>query len=115
MSMLIRHPKWIFTSIVMVGVVAHTGCATHHDSAAVIHPASDCPDHFVAKGSVAAVPSDAARNPMVDPRNGTEIILVRSDRGWGDYQVPEGSYGVNRGELLRLDPATGRVIGIVQK
>jgi hypothetical protein len=52
---------------------------------------------------------------MVDPRDETQIILVRSTPEWGDYQVPPGRYGVKTGELLRLEPATGRVFGIVKR
>ncbi len=54
-------------------------------------------------------------NPMSDPRDGTKVILVRSTPEYGDYQVPHGRYGVAKGELLRLEPGTGRVLGIVRQ
>jgi hypothetical protein len=113
--MFITYLRRIVALAFMVCVTAGSGCMTHHDAAAKIHPASDCPNHFVAKGSDTAAPSGAARSPMVDPRDGTEIRLVRSDRGWGDYEVPAGRYGLKSGELLRLDTATGRVLGIIQE
>jgi hypothetical protein len=39
--------------------------------------------------------------------------MVRAASGIGDYEVPEGRYGVGPGEVLRLDCSTGRVLGIV--
>ena len=61
--------------------------------------------------------SGSCRNPMVDPRDGTELRLVRSQPGaggqLGDYVVPEGRYGADAGELLRLQCGTGRAIGFI--
>jgi hypothetical protein len=113
--MFIRHLRQVFVFGIVVCVALGSSCMTQRDAAASIHQASDCPKQFVAKGAENTVNSGAARSPMVDPRNGTEIILVRSDRGWGDYEVPAGLYGVKPGELLRLEVATGRVIGIVRR
>jgi hypothetical protein len=81
----------------------------------LIRTASGCPEQFVARAPAAPLSADAARNPMVAPRDRTEIRLVRSDLGWGDYQVPAGRYDVQNGELLRLETKTGRVLGIVPK
>ncbi len=100
---------------IMVCVALGGGCITHYDNTVAIRAALDCPKQFAAKGSGTTLSPDMARSPMVDPNDGTEIILVRSDRGWGDYQVPAGRYGVKPGELLRLETATGRVIGVVRK
>jgi hypothetical protein len=55
------------------------------------------------------------RNPGTDPRDGTRIVLVRSQGGRGDYAVPTGRYGVARDELLRVDCASGRPVGIVPR
>lgn len=52
---------------------------------------------------------------MIDPRDGTELRLVRSQAGRGDYAVPTGRYDVAAGELLRLDCRTGEAIGIVER
>ena len=61
----------------------------------------------------------SCRNPMVDPRDGTQLMLVQSQPGAGgqvgDYAVPEGGYGARPGELLRMDCGTGRAIGLVPR
>ena len=57
----------------------------------------------------------ACLNPMVDPRDGTELRLVRSVGPRGDYHVPAGRYGVGQDELLRLDCNTGRPLGVVAR
>lgn len=42
--------------------------------------------------------------------------MVRSGEGGiGDYQVPQGRYGVGAREVLRLDCNTGRVLGIARR
>jgi hypothetical protein len=80
----------------------------------------DAPDHFIV-GAIGSADArepragEGCRNPMVDPRDGTALTLVRSDKGMGDYEVPEGRYGVGAKQLLRLDCATGRVVGIVKR
>jgi len=56
---------------------------------------SDTPDHFVVgmpNGSANSepTPGEGCRNPMVDPRDGTRLLLVRSAEGYGDYEVPSG-------------------------
>lgn len=55
------------------------------------------------------------RNPATDPRDATRIVLVRAAGGRGDYAVPANRYGVERDQLLRLDCASGAVIGIVPR
>jgi hypothetical protein len=51
---------------------------------------------------------------MIDPRDGTKIVLEQSSDGRGFYRVPAGRYGVRPGELLVVECGTGRVIGIVK-
>lgn len=85
--------------------------------------ALDLPDQFmigtIEPGGALSEPhrDGGCRSPMVDPRDGTRLILVQSGPGAdgqvGDYRVPEGRYGVRAGELLRLDCGTGRAIGVV--
>ena len=53
--------------------------------------------------------------PLLDPRNGTAIVLSRSVTPYGDYDVPPGSYGVREGDLLRLECNEGKAIGIVRR
>lgn len=54
-------------------------------------------------------------NPLVDPRDGGRLRLVRSRPAYGDYEVPAGRYGLRDGELLRLECNTGRVLGIARR
>lgn len=82
--------------------------------------AKNAPNHFLVgtpNGTATSKPNpdEGCRNPMVDPRDGTKIQLIRSSRDRGDYQVPTDRYGVGDKELLRLDCGTGRVVGIVRK
>ena len=80
---------------------------------------SDVPFRFDPDSPAARVaPADTiggegCRSPMLDPRDGERLALVRSLGGEGDYRVPTGRYGVRSGELLRLECNTGRVIGII--
>ena len=59
------------------------------------------------------IAGEGCRNPMLDPRDGQRLALVRSLGGEGDYRVPPGTYGVRAGEFLRLECNTGTVVGIV--
>src|ERR1041385_6002100 len=93
----------VFALLGILCGLATSGCQVHRYGALPLRAFSDCPDHFVSRDAPASPPSDSSRSPMVDPRDGTQIELVRSDRGWGDYQVPAGRYGVQKGELLRLE------------
>lgn len=45
----------------------------------------------------------------------TTSTFVRSGTALGDYEVPEGRYGVQQGELLRIECNTGEVVGIVRR
>jgi hypothetical protein len=86
------------------------------DSRAVA--ALDTPDYFVPDSPDATKqlsPDESCRNPMFDPRDGSEVRLVRSSRGRGDYEVPNGRYGAGPDQLLRLECGTGRPIGVVPR
>jgi len=78
---------------------------------AAARPAEDAPASF----TPADTGGDACRTPLRDPRDGAEIVLVRSANGVGDYAVPDGRYGVTARELLRLECGTARVLGIVPR
>ena len=83
-------------------------------------PARDTPDHFLAGSyadnrTTAPTADGVCHSPMVDPRDGRPLRMVRSGRTWGDYEAPAGSYGLARGELLRLSCDTGQVLGIVRR
>ena len=78
----------------------------------------EAPDHFkvAASGlgkSVEPKAGEGCRNPMVDPRDGTMLTLRRSANGVGDYWVQEQKYGVSARQLLRIDCATGKPVGVV--
>ena len=61
------------------------------------------------------IAGNACLSPMHDPRNKTEIRMVRAANGQADYKVPDGRYGVGKHQLLRLDCNTGRPLGIVEE
>ena len=81
------------------------------DSASIV----DTPDRFlvleVATGATSEPTGAACSNPLVDPRNGTRLSLIRSNAGHGDYQPDNLSYGLSAGRLLRIDCNTGRPLG----
>jgi len=80
--------------------------------------AIDVPTHFLvltpSGAAVEPVPG-SCKNPLIDPRDQTKIILVRSVEGRGYYRVPQGRYGVTSGELLLVECGTGRAMGIVKR
>jgi hypothetical protein len=83
-------------------------------------PAIDVPARFVLDptdpdSSTGAGVGQGCRSPLFDPRDATRIRLVRSAGGRGDYEVPSGRYGASSRELIRLDCATGSVVGIVSR
>jgi hypothetical protein len=92
----------------------------------VVAEAKSLPDHFMVAGSGVArkeepKAGEGCRSPMVDPRNGTALNLMRSKNGVGDYQVLgnqyelDSLYGVDPRHLLRIDCATGKALGIVDQ
>jgi hypothetical protein len=103
-----------------IALLLLSGCAStgEHHGGAVLQPAIDVPTHFVVpgKGGTTAEPSPGAcASPMIDPRDGTRIVLVRASEGRGWYRVPTGRYGVHPGELLLIECGTGRVMGVVKQ
>jgi hypothetical protein len=112
----------------LVALVALAGCASSRSSMAgpVVAEAKNLPDHFMVAVTGLAQreepkPGEGCRNPMVDPRNGTALNLMRSKNGTGDYQVLgqqyelDSTYGVDSRHLLRIDCATGKALGIVDQ
>lgn len=96
------------------------GCTSLANPKLTARAPVDVPEHFVVGVPGTAEPAalhrgDACRNPMVDPRDGTRLRLVRSTAGEGDYAAPEGRYGLRGKELLRLRCSTGEVVGIVNR
>lgn len=68
---------------------------------------------LVASGDTLA--GDGCLSPLKDPAKGTQLILIRSESGVGDYLAPSGSYGIPDGKLLRIDCNTGTVLGLVRR
>jgi hypothetical protein len=114
--------------VALVALVALAGCASSRSSMAgpVVAEAKNLPDHFMVAVTGLAQreepkPGEGCRNPMVDPRNGTALNLMRSKNGTGDYQVLgqqyelDSIYGVDSRHLLRIDCATGKALGIVDQ
>lgn len=79
----------------------------------VVRTAIDVPDFFQAPPGM-AWGDNACKNPIIDPLDGSELILVQSRDGMGDYRVSGFKYGVSKGEFLRINCNTGAVIGIVR-
>jgi len=88
--------------------------------------AKGLPDHFMVVESGIAQkaepkPGEPCRNPMVDPRDGATLNLVRSKDGLGDYQALgeqyelHSTYGLDSRHLLRIDCSTGKALGIVDR
>lgn len=117
----IWNPAVVRTIMIAGLVLLLNACSTGYtsgipDSSARV--AQDVPEYFLV-GSPNSLETEeprmgeGCRNPMVDPRDGTRLRLVRSISDRGDYEVMAGKYGVEENELLRLECSTGRVIGIV--
>ncbi len=79
----------------------------------VVRSATDVPDLFDTPMGMSWGDNNC-KNPIIDPMDGTELILVHSRDGLGDYRVTGRKYGVSKGELLRINCYTGAVIGIVR-
>ena len=111
-----RNLIWIVAVMFLTAGCAGNSSSWHDDASA--RPGTDLPDHFLIAtqtGTSEPNPDGACHTPMVDPRDGTSLSLIRSAEGRGDYEVPEGRYGVAKNQLLRLECATGRVVGIVKR
>ena len=101
-------------------IVSLAGCAakqagTHTGSQGSL---ADVPDHFMTwtpAGPAEPQPGGTCTNPLVDPRDETRLTLIRSAHGRGDYEPEPLHYGLSKGQLLRVDCATGRAVGVVKR
>ncbi|MDX1471501.1 MAG: hypothetical protein R3213_08385 [Flavobacteriaceae bacterium] len=73
----------------------------------------DTPEAFLPPDGV-EFDGNSCKSPMTDPQDGTRIIMVTAQGGYGNYRVPDGKYGISGRKLLRLDCSNGKVIGIVR-
>lgn len=80
----------------------------------IIRQAENTPSQFLPAEGV-SLDQNSCKSPMIDSADGTEIVMVTSTNGEGNYRVPQGKYGVQKGELLRLNCSTGKVLGIVKE
>src|SRR5450756_1235382 len=114
-------------AVALGAAAALWACASGRGAMAggIVAEAKDLPDHFMVAVSGLSQreepkAGEGCRNPMVDPRNGTVLNLMRSKDGGGDYQVLgvqyeiEARYGVDSRHYLRIDCATGKSLGIVE-
>lgn len=98
------------------GTVLLASCASvSYPTNAELLSASDTPEHFLvldpATGARSEPVGPACRNPLVDPRDGTKLRLVRSQSGFGDYRPEKPLYGLAGDQLLRIDCSSGRAVG----
>jgi hypothetical protein len=112
-------------SLAVLAALSLAGCASSSGdlSGPVVGVPLDLPDHFVVArtgfGKTEEPKADGVcRNPMLDPRDRTELTLRRSAGGRGDYWPEAGirgshTYGLTSQQLLRIDCATGKAVGIV--
>ncbi|HVO52052.1 MAG TPA: hypothetical protein VMV60_13745 [Thermoanaerobaculia bacterium] len=120
---------------VALSLLALPGCATGRNDMTrpIVGPPVNVPDHFmVVVSGVARVEEPKAgegcKNPLADPRGKTirtTLSLRRSADGIGDYAVEtmgdeslgvDGKvYGLTSRQLLRIDCATGKALGIVDQ
>jgi hypothetical protein len=97
------------------------GCATTQAPAPVERVPNDAPRQFAVASATTVsglsddLPADRCPPSLIDPRDGTELRLVRSAMGKGDYAVPDGTYGIGPEELLRIDCSSGRAVKRVRR
>ncbi|MCP9200625.1 hypothetical protein MKO06_11945 [Gramella sp. GC03-9] len=105
--------RFLQFSILVIAFIINS-CATTSFKTKIVRPAERTPAAFITTEGM-VLDGTSCKSPLRDPRDGTEIILVESIKGLGDYQVPKGRYGVSVDELLRVNCETGEVVGIVTK
>lgn len=99
--------------------VALSGCATSFPRQVHVLAVA-APDHFLvleeASGQRRPLgPGPDCRSPLVDPGDGTRLVLVRSERGLGDYAPAAPRYGLGPSDLLRIDCRSGAPVGRVRR
>ena len=123
-------PRLAWLPLLVVGFFAlGSGCAGTQEAAptggdagarhmAPERVAVDVPDHFMigtdSGGMAEPIADGTCRNPIVDPRDGTRLILIRSADSFGDYEPPLPRYGLGKDDLLRVECSTGKAYGIVK-
>lgn len=99
-----------FTVIILSGCGSSSNSFTSEE---VIRKAVDTPEAF--QHPEMDEENKVCRSPLTDPRTGAEITFLRASWPYADFEVPTGRYGVNSGELLRVNCETGEAVGIVKR
>ncbi|QED37022.1 hypothetical protein FK178_04550 [Antarcticibacterium arcticum] len=102
-----------FTCVILVSILLGCGTTGPIEGESIIRTATNTPERF-------EIPSgttwdETCKNPIIDPMDGAELILVESGGGFGNYRPVRLKYGLTRGELLRINCRTGAVVGIVKE
>ena len=103
----------ILISVFFIFLVIGCGPGKSTAEGDMVRTAIDVPDLFQTPPGM-AWGDNTCKNPIIDPLDGSELILVQSRDGMGDYRVSGFKYGVSKGEVLRINCNTGAVIGIVR-
>ncbi len=102
-----------FTFASLFFLLLNCGTAGTVEGDSVMRSALDTPERF--EPPVGTTWDDSCKNPIIDPQDGSELILVESREGFGNYRPNRLKYGMTRGELLRINCRTGAVVGIVKE
>ena len=100
-------------AVPLLTACASLGSRSDDLAAPPLRSAEDVPPAFATESG--DNPSSGCRSPLIDPRDGTRIVMLRSGADRGDYRVPDGRYGVGTDEALRVHCPTGRVVGVVRR
>lgn len=103
-----------FFLLITAFVLASCGSSSNSfSSEEVIRKAVDTPVSF--QNPEMDEDNQACRSPLTDPSTGEQFTFLRAAWPFADFEVPNGRYGVNSGELLRVNCKTGQAVGIVKK
>lgn len=100
----------LITALVLSGCSSSSNSFTSEE---VIRKAVDVPVSF--QNPEMDEDNKVCRSPLTDPRTGEQITFLRASWPFADFEVPSGRYGVNSGELLRVNCKTGEAVGIVKR
>lgn len=115
----LRRPRTILPWIAPFFAACAIGSSNTYPETAPARAAVDLPPEFAQKDSVPAASAaepGSCPSPLLDPRDGTRLLLRSSQGGRvGDYEVPGERYGVRPNEYLRVDCRTRRPLGAVPR
>lgn len=104
--------KPVYAFLIILGFLGCKTSDTWSESAVIRTPESDL---TVGLPPGVAPQDDVCQSPLIDMETGSQLVLMRSANGLGDYQVQDRSYGLEQGELLRIDCRTKLIIGVVRR